>query len=72
MSQPAPTIDPQSIFIGQLNPDLITREILVERFAKYGTIVDSNLVVKAGRFGKLLIVIFDNGILLTIYYRIVS
>ncbi|KAF8436188.1 hypothetical protein BGX38DRAFT_99410 [Terfezia claveryi] len=45
------SIDPFSVFVGQLNADKITKEALLERFSKYGNIVDCNLVIKPGKFG---------------------
>ncbi|KAG5440076.1 hypothetical protein PCK2_000588, partial [Pneumocystis canis] len=39
-------IDKTSIFVGQLNPSLVTQESLVNRFKKYGEIVDCSLVNK--------------------------
>ncbi|KAF8419737.1 hypothetical protein EV426DRAFT_719819 [Tirmania nivea] len=45
------SIDPFSVFVGQLNADKITKEVLLERFGKYGNIVDCNLVIKPGKFG---------------------
>ncbi|KAF8470124.1 hypothetical protein BDZ91DRAFT_847275 [Kalaharituber pfeilii] len=48
---PNATVDPRSIFIGQLNPESITKDILLERFSKYGTIVNCNLVIKPAKFG---------------------
>ena len=46
------SVDAFSVFIGQLNADKITKEILVERFGKYGNILDCNLVIKPGKFGE--------------------
>ncbi|KAI5801706.1 hypothetical protein DFH27DRAFT_557670 [Peziza echinospora] len=43
------TVDQFSIFIGQLNPELVTREIVIERFSKHGKILECNLIVKPGR-----------------------
>ncbi|KAG5437670.1 hypothetical protein PCANB_000707 [Pneumocystis canis] len=39
-------IDKTSIFVGQLNPSLVTQESLLNRFKKYGEIVDCSLVNK--------------------------
>ncbi|KAG5513333.1 hypothetical protein PMAC_001396 [Pneumocystis sp. 'macacae'] len=39
-------IDKTSIFVGQLNPSLVTRESLLNRFKKYGEIVECSLVNK--------------------------
>ncbi|EMR08203.1 hypothetical protein PNEG_03373 [Pneumocystis murina B123] len=39
-------IDKTSVFVGQLNPSLVTRESLLNRFKKYGEIVDCSLVNK--------------------------
>lgn len=46
-------IDPYSVFVGQLNPDIVTKEAVLERFGKYGDVLDCNLVVKPGKFGEL-------------------
>jgi len=46
------SIDPFSVFVGQLNADNITKEAMLERFGKYGNIVDCNLVIKPGKFGE--------------------
>jgi len=46
------SVDPFSIFVGQLNADKITKESLLERFGKYGCIMDCNLVIKPGKFGE--------------------
>lgn len=43
---PTIPIDKTSVFVGQLNPSLVTREILLNRFKKYGEIVDCSLVNK--------------------------
>lgn len=43
---PAIPIDKTSIFVGQLNPSLVTRESLLNRFKKYGEIVECSLVNK--------------------------
>jgi RNA recognition motif-containing protein len=39
------TIDKQSIFIGQLDSE-VTKEKLIERFSRHGTIIDCNLIIR--------------------------
>ena len=51
------TIDPYSVFVGQLHPDKITKEALLEKFGKYGNIVDCNLMIKPAKFGESSLVI---------------
>lgn len=44
----ARSIDKQSIFIGQLD-SRVTKEAIIERFSRHGTIVDCNLIVRDKR-----------------------
>lgn len=53
------SVDPYSIFVGQLNADNVNKEALFERFRKYGDITDLNLVIKPGKFGKLRCCLFE-------------
>ncbi|QSL67001.1 hypothetical protein MERGE_001388 [Pneumocystis wakefieldiae] len=46
LQMPMIPIDKTSVFVGQLNPSLVTRESLLNRFRKYGEIVDCSLVNK--------------------------
>ncbi|KAG4305968.1 hypothetical protein PORY_000878 [Pneumocystis oryctolagi] len=43
---PVIPVDKTSIFVGQLNPSLVTRESLLNRFKKYGEIIECSLVNK--------------------------
>lgn len=39
------TIDKQSIFVGQLDSE-VTKERLIDRFSRHGTIIDCNLIIR--------------------------
>ncbi|EEB06861.1 RNA-binding protein M [Schizosaccharomyces japonicus yFS275] len=53
-----PTIDPFSIFAGQLDPTHCSRELLIDHFSKFGNVVDCKLIHQ-GRKSAFAFVRFD-------------